>query len=179
MSGPLAVGKTAVADALVEQFGFKKVSSSGHLRRVAERRDLSTGRETLRELGDLLDEETGFAWLIDDVAVPQVQSESTQTKWFVDAVRKSEQVAHFRETFADVLHVHFTAPEAVLKARFLARKREGDDVHVPGSYERFVAHPNEQAARSLIQIADLIIDLSRVRAHEAAEQVAGYDGGGA
>jgi hypothetical protein len=177
MSGPLAVGKTAVAKVLIDQFGFKKISSSSYLRRVAERRDLATGRETLRELGDSLDDETGFAWLIEDVAAPQIQAESTHLDWFVDAVRKPDQVAHFRKTFVDVLHVHFTAPEWVLKSRFLARDREGDDAHLPDSYEGFVAHPNEQTARSLVGMADLVIDLSRADAVEAAERVANYNRG--
>lgn len=176
LSGPLAVGKTAVSNALSERFGFRKISSSNYLRRVATERGLPQTRQSLQGLGDALDEETAFTWLIDDVATPQVASETAQSDWFVDAVRKPEQVRCFRDKFDDILHVHLTAPEEVLKARFTDRSRDGDDAANAGSYEICVAHPNEQSARSLGPIADLIIDLSVTTPEEAAAAILRYKG---
>lgn len=161
-----------MADALIGQCGFKRISSSGYLRAVAFERGLSDTRENLRQLGDLLDEQTEFSWLVNPVARDQIHSEPGQPSWFIDAVRKPEQVLHFRQNFPNVLHVHLTAPEAVLRERFSRRGRQGDDTETTGSYERFVTHLNEQAARSLGKIADLIIDLGRRSSEDAAVIIA-------
>jgi cytidylate kinase len=167
----LAVGKTGVACVLRDKFSFKKISSSDHLRCLAQARGLVDTRETLQKLGDLLDEKTGFAWLVDDVAVIQVENAAEQSGWFVDAVRKAQQVEHFRAKFDNVLHVHLTAPEDILRARFLERARDGDETETPASYDICVAHPNEQTSRSLHKIADMVIDLSEVSPTEAAELI--------
>lgn len=166
-----------MADILSQRFGFKRVSSSSHLRTVAQARGLTDTRETLQRLGDLLDEKSDFAWLVNDVAAVQVAREPEQLCWFVDAVRKAAQVQHFREKFPHVLHVHFTAPEKVLRSRFFSRAREGDEAHTEGAYERCIAHPNERSARALEQIANLIIDLSLSGPDEAAEAIQAYQGG--
>jgi hypothetical protein len=131
LSGPLAVGKTAVADVLRNR-GLKKISSSGYLRQLAAARSLPDTRESLQQLGDLLDQQTDYAWLVDDVAVGEIADDTDQLDWFVDAVRKEQQVRSFREKFPDILHVHLTAPEDVLRSRFLDRAREGDGAHTEG-----------------------------------------------
>ena len=128
-------------------------------------------RESLRILGDRLDEETNFTWLVDQVAKVQVAKDPSQSLWYVDAVRKKEQVAHFRSNFSCVHHVHFAASEEVLKDRFLARARDGDESDLPGAYEKHVEHPNEQAARSLVEIADAVLDLAAMSPEEAADAI--------
>jgi adenylosuccinate synthase len=177
LSGPIAVGKTAVADALTRLFGFRKISSSQHLRRLAAARGLPDTRETLQRLGDALDEGTNFSWLVDEVATSQVAADPSQREWFVDAVRKPEQVKHFRATFDSLLHVHLTAPEEVIKGRFERRSRQGDNATDAGSYEKAIAHPNEQASRSLGAIADLTIDLGEDSSADAARHIANQDRG--
>ena len=166
LSGPLAVGKTAVADVL-RNHGLKKISSSGYLRRLAAERGLPDTRTVLQELGDSLDVQTDFAWLVNIVAEDNLASVPTQLDWFVDAVRKPEQVRHFRTRFPVVLHVHLVAPEDVLKERFSKRARPGDSADNDDAYDRSVAHPNEQSSRQLKDIADLRIDLSRNTPAEA------------
>lgn len=167
----MAVGKTAVADALIQTFQLRKISSSGYLRAVAAERGLPDTRTALQELGDLLDKQTEFAWLVDTVAQTNTASAPEQLNWFVDAVRKPEQVGHFRAKFPHVLHAHFTAPEEVLRERFSKRARAGDNVGINDTYERSVAHPNERAARDLGAIADLEIDLSASSPDQAAAMI--------
>lgn len=164
-----------MADSLTGQFHFKKISSSSHLRALAQQRGLPETRATLQELGDLLDEETSFSWLVDDVASIQVENEPDQLSWYVDAVRKPEQVRYFRGKFPNVLHVHLTAPEEALRARFAKRARDGDEAKSPDSYERCVAHPNEQSSRSLCDTADLIIDLNKAAPADAAALIVSYE----
>jgi hypothetical protein len=79
--------------------------------------------------------------------------------------------------FNSLLHVHLTAPEEVIKGRFERRSRQGDNATDAGSYEKAIAHPNEQASRSLGAIADLTIDLGEVSPADAATQIAGQDRG--
>lgn len=171
LSGPLAVGKSAVADALAHHHGHRKISSSGYLRSVAKNRQLPATRHILQDIGDVLDLETEFAWLVESVAQPQIASEPQQMDWFIDAVRKPEQVQHFRNRYPSVLHVHFRASEDVLRKRFSTRARVGDKIGIEGAYEQAVAHANEQAARSLGAVADLILDLGEVESREAADLI--------
>ena len=98
----MAVGKTAVADALTQTFQLRKISSGGYLRLIAAERGLPDTRAGLQELGDLLDEYTDFAWLVEPVAATNIKSAPEQLDWFVDAVRKPAQVSHFRAKFPQV-----------------------------------------------------------------------------
>jgi hypothetical protein len=157
LSGPLAVGKTSVRDELVLGGGFQSIRSSAYLKQVA---DGDGGRRTLQEVGDRLDLETEYRWLIDCVASPAFQADPQRTKWLVDAVRKERQVAHFRNTYgasAVVFHAHLYAAEPVLKRRFENRQRASGDKDV-GTYEAAIDHDNERSARALIDIADKVYD---------------------
>jgi cytidylate kinase len=170
ISGPLAVGKTAVARALIDKHNFARISSSGYLRELATSLAIPTTRVGLQELGDRLDTQTDFAWVV-DAAAAQIESEPLRQNWFVDAVRKSEQVRNFRNKFRNLIHVHLTAAEGVLKTRFLQRARNGDATTIIGSYENCIAHPNEVSARALGEIADLSIDLGEVEPSRAADLI--------
>ena len=122
LSGPLSVGKTAVRAVLVSSHGFSNLRSSEYLRSVAKIRGLSTDRRILQEIGDGLDMSTDYRWLIDDVAYPVMEDNPSQGLWIVDAVRKLRQIEHFRNRFgATVHHIHFTASEEVLRARYYVR----------------------------------------------------------
>lgn len=167
----MAVGKTAVADVLIQTFQQRKISSSGYLRAIAADRGLPTTRAALQEIGDLLDEQTGFAWLAEPVAEANIKAAPEQRDWFVDAVRKPAQVSHFRAKFARVLHVHLTAREEVLRERFSKRARAGDNAEICGAYTLSVAHPNEQSARAMGVIADLEIDVGVCSPEQAAATI--------
>ena len=70
LSGPVAVGKSGVANTLIKSHGFTSIKSSTYLRSKAASDGLNESRTVLQEAGDRLDSETDFKWLIDDVAVP-------------------------------------------------------------------------------------------------------------
>src|SRR5437879_5669745 len=128
LSGPLAVGKSSVAALLTERGNFTRVRSGQFLSEYATARGITPDRQTLQEIGDRLDIETDYRWLIDDVAAPAIASNPSQARWLVDAVRKHRQVEHFRNRFpGQVIHVHLTADERVLQERYDARQRAGDD----------------------------------------------------
>ncbi|WP_158014482.1 AAA family ATPase [Ralstonia solanacearum] len=167
MSGASGAGKSSVATELEQQFQFWRISSSGFLRSYAGQ--LSPGREKhqLQDLGDRLDEETDFAWIVNDVAVPAINSAPEQPSWLLDAVRKPRQVQHFRERFGPrVRHIHLSAPEAILERRYKERVKPGDT-----TYEEVVTHPNEIASRSLGTIADQTFDTSTLSPAEIAHSI--------
>lgn len=160
LSGPLAVGKTAIRSELVSGRGFSYLRSSEYLRALAKSRGLTTDRLALQTLGDDLDEATDYRWLISDVAQPAIKHAPAKTLWVVDAVRKRRQIERFREAFGPAAyHVHLTAPEAVLRTRYYGRQSEQGGQADLTPYESAIDHENERASRALIECADLVIDL--------------------
>jgi predicted kinase len=157
LSGAMGAGKTSVATALRTMFQFEKISSSGYLLTLIDQndpRDATSQRTQLQELGDQLDVETDYRWVVDPVAIRAIQSRPDVRYWLVDAVRKRRQVEHFRNRYGDLVrHIHLSAPEVALRARYAARHDHSDD-----DYDNAVAHSNEVNARGLSEIADRIID---------------------
>lgn len=159
VSGPIAVGKTSFANELIETSSFKKIRSGDFLSQLATARGSRSDRTGLQELGDSLDVETDYRWVVESVAGPLIAADVPQRLWLFDAVRKQRQVEHFRARFeVDVFHVHLIAPEEVLRARYEERRRRGDDYLGSATYDEVVRHPNEIEARSLGDIADLRLD---------------------
>ena len=157
LSGPLAVGKTSLRDLLLADHSFHHIRSSEYLRALATAQQLSTDRLGLQEIGDRLDRETDYKWLLTEVAEPLLSAQPDVERWLVDAVRKKRQVEHFRNRFgASIVHIHLDAAEEVLKQRYEFRARHLGN-YVPGAYELAIAHDNEQQSRALINVADIVI----------------------
>jgi adenylosuccinate synthase len=169
LSGAIAAGKSSVADRLVADRDFVRIRSSGYLRDVAAVRELPTDRTALQELGDALDRETDFRWVVDAVAIPQMER-SPEARFVFDSVRKPRQVAHFRNAVSTaVFHVFLSASEEVLRERYQQRQR---DLGTEGpTYEDAARHPNEVAARSLVSIADEVIDITSKTPEQICEEV--------
>ena len=169
LSGPTAVGKSTVANALINHHGFASIRSGPYLKSRATTLCKSPNRTELQELGDSLDKKTDYTWLINDVAIVALQAAPDQDRWLLDCVRKERQIRRFRERYgAAVLHVHLTAPEEVLRARYEERLAAGGEYAGNTPYPAAAAHPNEISARSLVDVADLTIDLHRVTADQVA-----------
>jgi chloramphenicol 3-O-phosphotransferase len=172
LSGPVAVGKTTLRQLLLKEHGFEYVRSSAYLIELAANQGDNASRSSLQALGDALDEVTDYKWVLDTVAVPTMAAYPEHKRWLVDAVRKERQVEHFRAEFGfAVLHVHLTAPEQVLRQRYEDRASALDVAGGATPYDVAIAHPNEDAARSLISLADLVIDTDVATPQEAAALV--------
>ena len=170
LSGPIAVGKTSVRQELLATYGFDYVRSSMYLKELANAQGQGDKRASLQDLGDRLDRETDYRWVLDNVARPGFAASPKQKSWIVDAVRKRRQVEHFREAFgALVLHVHLTAPEDVLQQRYAARLTNARDAT---PYAAAIQHENEVASRGLVEIAELALDASRLTPQEMAQLIA-------
>jgi hypothetical protein len=169
ISGPLAVGKTSIREALIATHGYAAIQSSPYLKELAAQRGITIERANLQQLGDALDLETQFSWIVDDVALPQIAAKPEQLLWVVDSVRKMEQVGRFRDCFGSAItHVHFTCPESVLRERYGMRGRLDDTI----TYEQAISHPNEMSSRGLSLLADRIVDLGELTSEKAADLVA-------
>jgi predicted kinase len=172
LSGPVAVGKTTLRQLLLKEHGFEYVRSSAYLIELAVQRGDDASRSGLQELGDGLDEVTDYKWVLDAVAVPTMSAYPEHKRWLVDAVRKERQVEHFRAEFGSaVLHVHLTAPEMVLRQRYEGRANAFEAAANTTTYDVAIAHSNEVAARSLISLADAVIDTEMTTPQEAAALV--------
>ncbi|WP_241690135.1 MULTISPECIES: AAA family ATPase [Pseudomonas] len=166
-SGPMACGKTSISEMLQARYGFLPLSSGAYLRAELTARNQVLDRHNLQELGDDLDKETDFSWLIESVAIPAITVRPDVDNWLLDAVRKPRQVELFRLRFTDaVKHVHIVASEAVLKQRYASR-----NPHHVAQYETDVSHPNEQCARSLASLADQILDTEGLTPSDIADQI--------
>ncbi len=173
LSGPIAVGKSAVANALINRHRFASIRSGQYLRALATMHGKGHSRTDLQELGDELDNKTDYAWLVNDVAVAALHAMPGQDRWLLDCVRKTRQIAHFRERYgAAVLHIHLTAPEELLRARYEERIAAGGEYAGNTPYPVAATHPNELSARGLIELADLTIDLHRTAPDQAAITIA-------
>ncbi len=174
LSGPIAVGKSAIATELINVYNFATIKSGGFLADLAKQQDMPVNRETLQQLGDTLDTQTDYRWLIDEVATPAIKAKPSADEWLLDSVRKERQVQHFRAHFkAAVAHVHLTAPESVLRERYAKRLELLG--HYLGStpYDVVTQHPNETSARSLSSIADFTVDVAEMLPSQAAALVVG------
>lgn len=174
ISGAVAAGKSSAAALLISSYGFRRVSSGDYLRGLAAERGIDSDRSSLQALGDRLDLDTDFAWLIDDVAAPMIDLGGAE-RWLVDAVRKRKQVQHFRRRFPDLVHVHFAAPEPILRQRYvdrlIATGAKSDDA--ASDYDRAILHQNEIEARSLSEIADIEFDTSKMSPEEIVAAIGG------
>lgn len=159
LSGPTAVGKTTVSKALLRELSFEKLSTRAYIELIAEERGRGTDKASLQDLGDELDKETSYSWVLDEIAIPALARTTETQNWLLDCVRKPQQVAKFRAHYGNqVTHLHLTADPELLRARYVARASElGAD---EPSYDDVISHVNEKSAMGLINVADVCVDVS-------------------
>ncbi len=172
LSGPVAVGKSTIARVLTEAEQFRTLTTGSFLRARAAALGGPASRADLQALGDALDAETDYRWVVDAVAIPTFQNNPDQDRWLLDSVRKRQQVEHFRKAFpSTILHAHLRASEAVLESRYIERLSVGGEYEGHTPYDVAKNNPNELSARSLGEIADLTIDLTEKNPEEAAAAI--------
>lgn len=172
LSGPVAVGKSAVAAELIESYGFKKISTGNFLLEVVKARVVYGSRTALQEVGDALDVETDYRWVVDSVATPAISGNPNVARWLLDSVRKQRQVSHFKSSYGDkVFHVHLTASESSLQERYDSRISGGGEYAGNTPYQIAILHPNEVASRQLLSVADALINVELFTPKEIAKEI--------
>lgn len=172
LSGPLAVGKTEFSGVLIKRYSFGSIRTGSYLKGLAEASGASADRTSMQELGDSLDLQTDYRWVVDAVAKPQIDANADVTRWLFDSVRKKRQIEHFRSMEGmQVTHIHLNASEKILRERYNERASKGHDYAGNVEYSVAIRHPNEASSRSLIEFADLVIDASTKSSEQLGTEV--------
>jgi adenylosuccinate synthase len=165
LSGPIASGKTTLAEHLGQLLSAEHISTS---RLISATADGDLGRSELQRLG-LSSALQRADWIISAVR-QSTDRTPARTVIVVDAVRTLEQVRELRKTAAGiwrVLHVHLCgeATEFAARHEVLGRDRDSTWLQVMNS-------PAEAAVDELEAEADVVIDTTRSVPTDVAVRVA-------
>jgi adenylosuccinate synthase len=165
LSGPIAAGKTTLAEHLGQLLSAEHISTSGLISATADR---ELDRSELQQLG-LSSTLQRADWIISAVR-QRADRAPARTVIVVDAVRTLEQVREFRRAAAGtwrVLHVHLCGEATEFAARHgvLGRDRDTTWLQVMNS-------PAEAAVHELEAEADVVIDTTRSAPMDVAVRVA-------
>jgi adenylosuccinate synthase len=151
ISGPVASGKSVLANQIVSRFKTYRIST----RQVLVDTGVPNERKAVIDAGKRLDSETDGTW-VRDGSLPYIrENEKTCDVVLIDAVRTARQIHHLREMFGEkFFHIHISVPHAVAKERYEQRNLEWDR-DVP--YDDVRADPTETGVWSLGTIAHRIV----------------------
>ncbi len=151
LSGPISVGKTSFGNALVDLFGATRVSTR---RWLLAQTGCENERSALQAAGDMLDAETGGAWVAD--AVEDARQAEEGSLLLLDSARIEGQVRALRDRFPGaVFHVHLNVDLAELERRYNLRKSELKEY---ATYAEARRQGTEAQVGTLAAIADLVLD---------------------
>jgi adenylosuccinate synthase len=151
ISGPVASGKSILANEIVKRFKTHRIST----RQLLADTGAVNERNSLIEAGKRLDRETDGTWVRDGSKPYISQNEMSCDVILIDAVRTERQIHHLREMFGEkFFHVHVSVPYSVAKERYENRDAAWDK-DVP--YEDVRADSTESGVWSLDRIADRVV----------------------
>lgn len=168
LSGPIAVGKSELADRLVTSHLFTPFKTSMALKRRLQASKREITRQSLQEYGAKLDDDTDHNWICDEL------KSQSHTKIIVDCCRTAKQVASIRNFFGwRTIHIHLTATINTLSERLERRKEiENLDLFENIDIDVALAHKTESEEFALKQMADLVLDTDRCMPEDIYVRVA-------
>jgi adenylosuccinate synthase len=161
LSGPVAAGKSALARQLQNGYDATLLKTADQL---TERlgNDAPADRAALQAVGEELDRATEGRWVV-DALVRRFSDLPSQAIVVVDAVRIQAQIDAVREAYGRrVVHLHITASDATLAARYDRRKEASPGTEL-ADYDQVRANPTEHGVPDLATEADVVIDTDRCR----------------
>jgi adenylosuccinate synthase len=171
ISGPIGAGKSTLAQGLVARHGAQRVSSRELL--LARVGESSGDRRSLQEAGAALDRQTGGRWLADSVKELLGRRDGPARLLVVDSVRVASQVEALRGVLGSrVVHVHLSAPEQELAARYEQRRSRAASDREGASFEEARADATERGVEALADLADLVLNTQRHPSEAVLVQVA-------
>ncbi len=133
----------------------------------------SGDRRSLQEAGAALDRETGGRWVVDGVKDVLRRREGPPRPLVLDSVRVASQVEALRRGLeARVVHVHLSAPEQELAARYARRRSRAASDPEGASFEEARADTTERGVEALADVADLVLNTQRHPPEAVLVQVA-------
>lgn len=158
LSGQINSGKTTLAMGLGVSCRMAVLHTKQALERRLEARGISD-RKGLQAEGARLDTETGGAWVVQELQ-RWLRDHRGVDGIVLDSARVAGQVEGIRQAFGSrVVHVHLTAPSAVLEKRHTRKLRGATDRGLP--YAKAKDDATERQVESLAMIADAVIDTDR------------------
>jgi adenylosuccinate synthase len=155
LSGPVASGKTTLAEMLVDRYGHRLFKTRELISSLIR---TETERTELQQAGERLDRRTGGRWIADALA-REVARPDEEASMVVDSVRIKLQVEAARDAFGSrVVHVHLTAPIEILAQRYSSRSGAVKELK---SYAAVRHNPTERDVGQLEEGADIVIDTQR------------------
>lgn len=172
ISGRLCSGKSLLGRNLDQSFGFHHLKTSKILGKTTAGTG-TPGRVELHQQGAERDQETEGRWIATCIDT-LVGRESGKPQYIVvDAIRSREQIDRIRDEYGSlVVHVHLTAPPAVLSERYGQRKqleRETGSLSYAET-DRLAAEADD----ALHKDADLCINTDRSDAGDTLVRVASH-----
>ncbi|WP_182525118.1 hypothetical protein [Nocardioides dongkuii] len=165
LAGPIAVGKTAVADALADQLLADVVSARRVLLREtgaeADRTSLQTG-------GRLLDQRTNGRWLL--YALEERLDQSEKDLIVLDSARTMRQTVPILENLSTARLVYLEANTDARRIRY-ARSAASDEVKRSADFAVSGEHITERNILDLRTGADLRLDTTSLTLGETVEAV--------
>ncbi|HEV7767816.1 MAG TPA: adenylosuccinate synthetase [Thermoanaerobaculia bacterium] len=169
LSGPIAAGKTTLADSLEKRFSFARFKTRELIRTIL---GTEPAREALQKAGEDLDRESNGTWVAAALTKQILDAQATgpDGRILVDSVRLISQVEAIRNAFGrNVVHVHITAPYEILARRYAARIATIQEL---ATYEHVKADPTEAQVETLQDVADIVIDTSQATEEDVVIRVA-------
>jgi adenylosuccinate synthase len=151
ISGPVAVGKSVLANEFIKRFRTYRIST----RQIMIDAGIENDRGALIEAGKKLDIGTDGAWVRDGVR-RYVGAQADKQVILIDAVRTPRQIEHLRDEFGErFIHIHVTAPTEVVRQRYETRAAAADQRK---NYDEVRADPTESGVWELDAIADRVVE---------------------
>ncbi|MCI4347409.1 MAG: adenylosuccinate synthetase [Thermoplasmata archaeon] len=158
LSGQIYSGKTSLAKSLEARYRISTFKTKDALVKRLEQGG-GSDRGPLQAKGAVLDRSTGGKWVVQEL-IRWLGEADRGSCVIVDSVRIRGQIQALREAYGSrVVHIHLTAPDEVLVARFKKRRQRSKDADI--SYAQAKDDPTEAQVETLSEIADAVIDTAR------------------
>jgi adenylosuccinate synthase len=165
ISGSVSSGKSSLAGALEQRYGFRCLKTRELILKLRPR--TRNERAALQRAGERLDKQQQGKWVAEAVArLVQDMRESI----VVDSVRTKDQIDDVRRAFGSaVVHVHLVASDAVLAERYGGRSPVITEL---ASYKAVRKNATEGLVNELERVADIVVDTERADRDEVTVRVA-------
>lgn len=173
LTGRTCNGKSKLAHQLRDEFGFVVFDTSDYLKEIADKRGTPKDRLALQKLGDELDKDSEYKWLLK--AVAETAKRTASNTIVIDNVRNAGQLDHLRrQTEFPLVHVHLYAPDSVLESRFAQRIATLGPEEAALSYRDADLIKNERDIERFRADADVRIYTRRTDPQDTLVRVAAY-----
>lgn len=160
LSGPIGAGKSTLSEKFSARFGARIIKTRDLIRQQLPKVKLERG--ALQRAGERLDRADGGAWVKNALVriVENAQEGPTPGGLFVvDAARIAGQIRAIREAFGKAVHhIHLTAADAELEARYTNRVSATKEF---ASYSEARGSRTERNIGSLQDLADIVVVTDR------------------